>query len=283
MRRDREALAIRLRNARIDRALARAPRYLFLTATVILSTLGARAILAPSESAPSGSARPSVDHASEDFAERFARAYLSIDPDRPTGRERALSGFGSDALDLELASDRPTVQQVRWTQVAQNQEAIAGGRVIVVAAGVSSQTEPLYLAVPVERDEDGAIGLGGYPALIGPPSVSTAAVVDRQQVDDAAIARVVRRALANYLAGDSQNLAADLAPHALVSIPTRELALRSLDELAWAGGEGSSAVLATVAARDSEHLEWTLTYEVGIASGPNRPYVTFIETVPNAP
>jgi hypothetical protein len=256
---------------------------MFAGAVAVLCLLGTRQLFGHSPAASSSETSPSVDRASEDFAQRFARAYLSIDPRHPDARLRALGHLAPDQLDLDLRSVRANSQTVLWTQVAQNQEALAGGRVVVVAAGVSSQREPIYLAVPVERGESGAIGLAGYPALVGPPSVSVDRVIDRDQVDDPALTDVVRRAVANYLAGDSHNLAADLAPNAAVSTPTRVLALRSLDELAWANGKGSSAVLATVSARDSQRLEWTLTYEVGVANAPDRPYVTFIETVPNAP
>jgi hypothetical protein len=153
----------------------------------------------------------------------------------------------------------------------------------VIAAGISTQAEPLYLAVPVYRAGDGAIGLAAYPSLVGPPAVARVEFADRDEVEEAQIVAVARRVVTNYLAGEARNLAADLAPEAEVSLPTRELALRSVEEVAWTRGVGSSAVLVTVVARDAQRLTWTLTYELGLTQRAGRPYVTFIETVPFAP
>lgn len=271
------------RSARLERARSRAPRALFFAVTVVLVALGARELIAPAEPAPARTAGTAVDHASEDFAQRFTRAYLAWDSSAPAARERALRSLVPDDLEGD-AGLTPVAgsQEVLWTQVAQNQEAIAGGRVIVVAAGVSTQAAPLYLAVPVYRADDGAIGLAGYPSLVGPPTVGRAELGDREEVEDEAILAMAERVVGNYLAGERANLAADLAPEARVSLPTRALRLLSVEDVLWARGVGSSAVLVTATARDQQRAVWTLTYEVGIDVRRGRPYVTFVETVPNA-
>ena len=135
-----------------------------------------------------------VDNAAQDFAQRFARAYLTYDAARPARRERAAAPRSSPTTSTLDAGLRPrgAPQRVLWTEVASNQEAIAGGRVIVVAAGVSTQDEPLYLAVPVERI-DGAIGLTGYPSMVGPPIASRAALPERVEVEDRETLVVARR------------------------------------------------------------------------------------------
>lgn len=271
------------RSARLERLRARAPRYAFVSATLVLSLLGVRELVSPAPEIEARSSSASVDHASEDFAQRFARAYLSYDAARPAVRERALRGLAPDELSLDAGLVARGTQDVLWTRIAQDQEAIAGGRVLVVAAGISTQSQPLYLAVPVYRGADGAVGLAGYPSLVGPPSVSRAGLADREAVDDPEIVAVARRVVANYLAGEAQNLAADLAPDAEVSLPTRELRVLSVEDVVWAGPVGSSAVLVTVLARDETRSTWTLTYELGIDHPAGRPYVTFVETVPNAP
>ena len=56
-------------------------------------------------------------------------------------------------------------QRVLWAEVASDQPALAGGRVITVAAAVSSQRLPLYLAVSVRHDRGQPLALLGYPAL----------------------------------------------------------------------------------------------------------------------
>lgn len=271
------------RSARLERARGRAPRVLFVAATLILAAVGARALTFPAEAPTPPAVGVGADHASEDFAQGFARAYLTNDPHNQGARERRLRALAPDQLDLAGALALRERQHVRWTQIAQNQEAIAGGRVIVVAAGVSTQPDPLYLAVPVARDGEGSIALAGYPALVGPPSISNEPLVERDELDDEEIAAVARRALANYLAAETDDLSADLAAGTEVSLPSRQLRVLSVEETSWADGVGSSAVLVTVIARDAERATWTLTYELGIDAAGARPYVTFIETVPNAP
>lgn len=272
------------RSARLERVKARAPRYLLIAALGITSLIGVRELLYPMASAPDR--RPAVvDHAAEELAQRLARAYLSYDAQRPALRERALRSVGAGAADFaDGLSSGPGSQQVLWTEIAQNQEAIAGGRVIVVAAGVDTQAEALYIAVPVIRGRAGALALAGYPALVGAPATAGAPQTSREQVDDEVVLAVARRAIVNYLAGEPRNLAADLAPGVEISLATRRLRVRSIEEVSWAAGEGSSAVLVTVLARDEAGALWTLTYELGIQRRPGeRPYVTFVETIPNAP
>ena len=271
------------RAARAERLRALAPRYLFAAAVAVLALVGLRELVAPAPSVPAADSTAAVDHAAADFAQRFARAYLTYDVAHPGARERGLRTLVPEELgsDAGLAPARGS-QRVVWTEVAQNQEALAGGRLIVVAAGLDTQAEPVYLAVPVERSASGALALTGYPSLVGPPTVARAPLPIREEVDDPEIAAVVRRALANYLAGEARNLAADLAPEARVSLPTLSLRASPVDELVWTAGEGSSAVLATVEARDDSGALWTLTYEVGIERIGERTYVSFIETVPNA-
>lgn len=277
-----ERVQVVRRSARWEHVRSRGPRYLFVATTVVMSLIGARELISPGGSG-SRSRSFVLDHASEEFAQRFARAYLSYDAARPAARERALRGLVPDnqAIDADLTPRGS--QQVLWTAVAQNQEAIAGGRVIVIATGVSTQTEPLYLAVPVYRSTDGAVGLAEYPSLVGPPALARDPFAEREGVDERSIVAAARRVVTNYLAREAQNLAADLAPEAEVSLPTRELAVRSVEDVVWAQGAGSSAVMVTVVARDAERLSWTLTYELGITERAGRPYVTFVETVPTAP
>ena len=64
-----------------------------------------------------------------------------------------------------------------------------------------------------------------------------------------------------------------------MTLPTVALRARSLEQLAWAAGPGSGAVLATVTATDSRGATYTLAYELGIAYR-ERPYVDFIEVIP---
>jgi hypothetical protein len=283
----RETAAARLRlvrrSARLERLRARAPRYLFVAALAILCLAGLRAIVVPAQSASGEGGTVVVDNAAQEFAQRFARAYLTYDAARPDLRERLLRSVVPSDFDpgASTTAGRGS-QRVLWTEIATNQEAIAGGRVIVVAAGVSSQKEPIYLSVPVAR-LGGALGVTAYPSIVGPPVYSRAPLPERAEVEDREVLAVAKRAIANYLAGEMTNLNADLARGTLVSPPSPSLELRSVDDVVWAAGEGSSAVLVTVSAADERRALWTLSYEIGVARERGRAVVTFIETVPTDP
>jgi hypothetical protein len=154
--------------------------------------------------------------------------------------------------------------------------------VITVAAAVSTQRLPLYLAVTVDHPRGGALQLIGYPALVGAPAIaSPPAPPQREPVDEPALSEVLHRVLRNYLAAAAPDLRADLTAEAQITLPTRRLQLQEVSELVWLGAPGSGAVLATVTATDSSGTTYTLAYELGIAYR-ERPYVDFIEVVPTA-
>jgi hypothetical protein len=146
------------------------------------------------------------------------------------------------------------------------QRPLAGGIAITVAAQLSDADEPVYLSVPVERGRGGAIFLAGYPSFVGAPLHVAGHISGRagQTVSDEAVATLIRRALGNYLAGDAENLSADLAGAATVTLPGVGLELRGVEELEWVAGEGGGAVLATVSATDPRGGTYTLRYEVGV-------------------
>jgi hypothetical protein len=272
------------RSARADRLRARAPRYLFIALVVILSLAGLKSILSSDGAAPAAAAGDAlVDQAEEDFALRFARAYLTYDVANPDLRERALRSY----VPQELDSDAGMVpargsQSVEWMQVAQHQEALAGGVVIVVAAQLDTRKEPLYLAVPVQRRPDDALQLVTYPSLVGGPTISSAPAPTFEEVDDTQVSTVAERVIRNYLAGEGSNLDADLAPDAVISLPAEPMKVQSVDDVTWATDPSNPAVMVTVEATDSSRALWTLTYEVGIDQSTGRTLATYVETVPNA-
>jgi len=269
-------------SARRARLTAVAPRYLATAALLLFCVLGVRvAFWAPH---PTPAPRPlaaGADAPSRDFALQFARAYLSYDAARPGARARALAPFLPEGLDsgagfFAAAGER----RVRWAQVASDQRALAGGRVITVAAAVSTQRAPLYLAVTVRHERGRPLALVGYPAFVGAPSIDTAtAPPPRLEVEEPAVRAVIERVIRNYLAGSGPNLAADLSAEAIVTLPTVALRARSLDQLVWVAGPGSGAVLATLTATDPSGATYTLAYELGIERR-ERPYVDFIEVIP---
>lgn len=272
------------RSARLERLRALGPRYLFVAALALTSLVGLRELISP-EKAPTPPGSPvGSDHALEDFAQGFARAYLAYDAARPQARERALRPYLPEELDWAGGMTPPEhgSQAVEWVRVAQNQEALAGGRIVVVAAEMAGDPVSTYLAVPLERTAEGAITLTGYPSIVGPPTSARAELVAREEVEDKEVLAVAERAVRNYLAGEGANLDADLAPDAAVSIPAQRLRVQSVDDVAWAAGPDSGAVLATVSAREEAGALFTLTYELGVERRRGRVLVSFIETVPNA-
>lgn len=272
------------RSARLERLRALAPRYLFVAAVAITSLVGLRELVSPEKAPAPPSARVGSDYALEDFAQGFARAYLAYDAARPQVRERALRPYLPEELDAGAGLTPPErgSRAVEWVRVAQNQEALAGGRIVVVAAGIAGESLPTYLAVPVERTSEGAITLTGYPSIVGSPTIAGAELVAREEVEDRDVLIVAERVVRNYLAGEDANLAADLAPDAAVAIPAQRFEVESVEEVAWAAGADSGAVLATVSARDEAGGLWTLTYELGVERRRGRVLVSFVETVANA-
>jgi hypothetical protein len=227
--------------------------------------------------------RPAAqDLAAEGFATLFARAYLTWEAQDPEAREHALASFVGPGMDAGagLQPSASGEQRVQWAQVVQEREPLPGHHVYTVAA----QTDAaglLYLTVGVLRTAGGGLALAGYPAFVGPPAsgpAQTSAEGRLRQVTEPELATVVERALRNYLAGSSSELAADLAPGARVSLPGEGLALQSLQSLLWAPGAG--AVLAVVQAQDQRGAQYTLAYELDVAREQGRWEISAIQMDP---
>jgi hypothetical protein len=281
------ALATRVesgwRSVRRARHAAALPRYLAIFALALLIASGIRAtFFAPHPVPPIQRRRAEADAPSRAFALQFARAYLTYDASRPGRRNRALAPFVLGSLGPGAGFEAPAGEQrVRWLEVASDQPALAGGRLLTIAASVSSQAAPLYLAVSVRHAPGQPLELGGYPALVGAPAIAAPTPIVREAVGDPALTEVVDRVLRNYLSGAARDLRADLSPEAEVTLPTARLRLTELEQLAWLGGPGSGAVLATLSATDPRGATYTLAYELGVTHR-ERPYVDFIEVVPTA-
>lgn len=269
-------------SVRRSRFYGRWPRYALGLAVVLFLALGVRSVLAGATRVEVASrASGSTDVSAEDFACQFARAYLSYDAADPAAREKALAPFAGEVLGAAGGfSPRSGSRRVEWVEPASDQRALAGGRVITVAAAVSGRPQPVYLAVTVRHPPGRPLALAGYPSIVGAPAVSSAAPGPvGPEVEDRQVRAVVDRVLRNYLAGDAPDLKADLTPDAQVTLPTLDLRLHSLERLEWIGHLSSGAVLATVEAGDGSGADYTLSYELGLVHR-ERPYVDFVEVVP---
>lgn|GEM_PF-504388 len=265
----RARLASLRSSARYGRLRARAPRFAFLAAAGILCLAGLHSIVSPpAAGAPVEASAPPLDFAEQSFALAFARAYLAYDAARPEEREEALEPFGGSGLEVGTGFTPPQAgtQRVQWADVAQVQRPLAGGVIITVAAKLSTAASPVYLSVPVKRGQGGAIYLAAYPSFVGSPLTTArpASQEGGEPVQEGEVSALVKRALANYLAGDAENLSADLADAATVTLPTNRLRLQGVDQLEWVSGNGGGAVLATVDATDPRGGDYTLRYEVGV-------------------
>lgn len=270
------------RDPRWDRALARAPRIVALTLALVLMAAGLRAILAPTPRATAAPppAAPTLDLAAQGFATELASLLLAYRPATADQRAADLAALvGEGWRDAGVEPPEGVTQRVLSARAVQDQAAIAGGRLITVAVR-TDRSGLVHLSVPMARDGDGRLRLNGYPAFVGAPATAHAAgPPSRRAVRDDALARVARRAVANYLARDEEDLLADLAPGARVALPALALTVEGRADVAEAGPGG---VLVTVHARDADGGRYTLTYELGVTFA-GRWSVSAIQTFPHQP
>lgn len=262
---------------------AATPRILASAVLAVFFLLGVRsAFFGPTGEPQAEIVEAQADAPSRAFALQFARAYLTYDASHPGRRVQALAPYlngGSLAAGAGLSVSSGT-QQVRWLEVASDQPALAGGRMLTVAAAVNTQSLPLYLAVSVAHRRGGGVELLGYPSFVGAPLVERPELPPRETVTAPAVLEVAERVMRNYLSGAAGDLRADLLPSAEVTLPTLRLRLAEVQSVQWLGEVGSAAVITTVLATDERGQSYTLSYELGIASR-DRPYVTYVEVVPS--
>lgn len=264
------------------RTRALAPRVAFYVVVGILSMAGIASIF-KADPQPTAAAVPKGHGSTRDlgaqaFAESFARVYLSWgDGDRGDERERLLAQYLPESLDPE-AGVRPgegSVQDVYWTSVASSRR--VDERVLVTVAAQTTDGL-LYLNVPVQRDRRGFLYVSSYPAFVGPPpTADEPPELSPEDVDDEELVRVVERAIKNYLAGSKGNLAADLTPDAVVTLPPSRLTLVEGASVVWL--ERGRRVRAEIQAEDSRESAWTLSYELEVRKR-DRWYVRSLQADP---
>jgi Conjugative transposon protein TcpC len=264
------------------RALHEWPRYLLYALCAAGLVASVRFAVAPphvSAKATTAASAPQADLAAEGFASLFARRYLTWSASEPQRHDAELASFGGgDAEGADIRVPPTGEQHVLWTSVVQSRIAQPGERVYTVAA--ETDTSGLnYLTVPVARLADGRLALAGYPAFVGPPSAGPAQLGGGTvEVAEPSLLAVVTRALRNYLADASDELSADLAIGARVSLPTQPLTLESVARLTWSPDKRS--VLAVVRASDGRGVQYTLGYEVDVLEEQGRWEVAAVQMDP---
>ena len=204
------------------------------------------------------------DASAQWFALRFARAYLAWSSDL-SAHQAALAAFLSSADDPDggLTPAPASSEQVNWVAIAGDRDGGGGERDYTVAAD-TGRGAIRFLAVAVAPGAGGGEVLARYPALVGDPTPQQAAALDGvalPTLTNRTVAAVLDRALRNYVGSSTENLAADLAPGAVVNPAAPGLSLRSVQRLAV---ERSGVVLATVIASDAGGNAYTLAYEVSV-------------------
>lgn len=250
--------SVSLRSLRVR---ARLPRVGFVVAVAILSVAGLKSIARSADDVRGSTAPEAHDVRGVDaLAEGFARAYLSTDPVAPEAREKRLAAFGMP--ESALAADRldgPPVT-VGWTVSMASTPAGRGQRRVTVAADVGGRV--VYLAVSVGRTAGGRLFVTGPPAFVGPLAIAKGQSTPEPEVDDQALDAVVIRAVRHYVEGDRGDLAADLAPHAVVSVPPVVLTVRQVLAVTWAAAPSRVAV--QVLARLAGGSSFVLRYELAV-------------------
>ncbi len=265
------------------RAAARAPRIALLVACAVLVLVGLSALVSPKPPAASPErTQSSVDLAAHAFAEAFARAYLTWNAKAPEAHERAVAEFLAGDVDPAAGMVPPSTgsQRVTWTRVATDRRAGARRRIITIAAETTRGV--VHLAVPVSRDPRGLLFVSAVPALVGPPpQTNTGAAPPEADVEDRQLRTLGARVVRNYLAGERDDLAADLHPRAVVSLPELRLKVQSIDAVTWVTEPRRIAVAVAAAAHRQPRL--ALRYELSVSRAGGRWLVRTVHTNPIAP
>lgn len=265
------------------RMLARAPRLLAATVAVVLVMAGLRTVVfgasAPQVQRVYGPS--SNDVGEEGFAEAFARAYLSWSESQDIeGYDHSLAAYNSQFAEDAGAQPPNGPQQVIWSRVVENEPStLKGSRIVTVELQLGPGNRTCYLAVPVNRAQDGALAVTTWPSFVGAPAVQAAPTApELSTVTEPNLITVVTRAITNYLAGDHSDLEADLAPGAQITYPVQQLAVSGPPVSVQSTGPGG--VLVTVRATDAQGASYTLAYEMGVELT-ERWYVDSIEVIPS--
>lgn len=208
------------------------------------------------------------------LALRFARAYMTFTAD-PAVRERALAPFIAPGGDPDVGATPAVGQRVAWAAVAAERD-LGAQRDYTVA--LATQTGAVrYLVVALTPAPGGGEMLAHYPALVAAPLPVGAGTLDGAglaALPGGQLATVIDRALRNYLAGSTENLAADLATGALIAPAEPGLEIQAVQRLAV---QAPGRVLATVLAADRAGDRLTLAYRVGARLDGGRWVLTSIQ------
>jgi hypothetical protein len=268
------------------RARASAPRIATFAAIGVLSLAGVRQIVAPPH--PITITRQvlvpdSTNEAAADaFAESFARTYLTFSGVDTTSHDNAVASYLAPGVDLgqSVVPSTSISQHVTWTAVAGNSPEGEGKVTITVAVALDTDAVLRYLAIPVAEGAGGTLAVTALPAFVGPPPLdSNGAPSDGEDVSDAGLRAVVARALASYLRGDNNALAADVVPGVSIPVPAAPLTLTQTQAITQAT---AGQLIVLLSAHDAYGVTYSLRYQVAVVLR-DRWYVAAIDPPKGAP
>lgn len=231
--------AVQISRRRLRRAhlAGGAPRIVLYALSAVLCAAGLASIVRGHKTIHQTfiTAGTGFDLAAAEYATEFARAYLTYQFTNPNQREQALGRFQNSTLGDEAGVTPEGNQTVGWAEPAQEQRQPGGVEVVTVAVQTSTHATPEYLAVPVVRVAGGALAISSFPSFVGPPTAAdTYQAPSQQPVSDTGLTEMVTRVVTNYLDDDAQDLQADLAPSAQVSLPTVAMSVQHVNSVTWA-------------------------------------------------
>jgi hypothetical protein len=145
------------------RVLARAPRLLAVAVAVVLVLAGLRTVVfgAPAPQIQRVYEPTSDNIGTEAFAEDFARAYLTWNGSGDTqAYGQSLALYNPQFTDSEGVQPPNAPERVSWASVVQDQpSALKGSRIVTVELQLDPGNRTCYLAVPVNRAQDGALSV----------------------------------------------------------------------------------------------------------------------------
>ena len=241
---------------------ARAPKVALYLACGTVLLVGLRHLLLPADRGrvPAVVALDGAPAAADGLAELFARAYLTPD-EQPQRRAERLASFGlpDEALTPDRSGGSPGA--VRWTTVVDSRQVGRSARMVTVAVGTDTGTTDL--AVPLTSDGHGRWRVESVPAIVGertPPRIAVSPA--ELEVEDAALKAAASRVVRHYLAGEGDDLSADLVSGADLQPPVTDLRVRSVDAVTWIARPRRVAVAVT--ARSSTGRQLALRYELAV-------------------
>jgi hypothetical protein len=275
--------------------LARFGRAVLWLLIAVLLIRGLADVLEPNRpaapvAAPAEAPAAWPDEDAKAFAAQFSRAYLTYAPRDPEASADAIRAFAAPELATAIApeyDERTRAQAVAAATVARSVALDDGRALVTVAVAVEGAPDPLYLTVPVARDDAGGLVVSDLPSFAAAPARATVTEpagdplpsAEREQIEP-----VVSRFLQAYLAGDAAAMEYLVPAGTTITAPAPGHELEGVASLSLASpAKGDERlVLASVRARQVESgAIFSLRYRLLLERGEDRRwYVAAVNTAP---